>query len=478
MIGSIAKDPGAADSDSPSGSRAAAGVLERLDARWIGLAFVAVAIAVYVFSNPERQNFYNHFVWQAAAWLDGRVAITYPFDDGRVNNVYFQDVYPLPDQPGRALLPFPPLPAVALLPLVALFGLATNAALVAAVVGGLNAGLCWRMLTRVTASRGAAFLGTTFYGFGSVAWYAAMLGSTWFLAHVVASTFLFLAITAALDAERAGFAGTRNGRAAVVRLVDRRQFVAGLLFGTAALSRLTTIFGAPFFVFVGGGGRWLRRAFSVGLGAVIPVAILLAYNVATTGHFFNPAYEYLYRNEYRPDSSLYHPEWAIEDPRYIPQNAGVMLAWPPDSPLTQSVQCDGDPATGGSLPEYQRPSGLGILFDEHCPILRPDPIGMSLLLASPAYLLAIPALWSLSRRRLVAGALLAAGAIALINLMHFSQGWVQFGYRFSNDFAPFAMVPVALGIARLGVRPLSVLAVVASIVINAWGVYWGVTLGW
>ena len=31
--------------------------------------------------------------------------------------------------------------------------------------------------------------------------------------------------------------------------------------------------------------------------------------------------------------------------------------------------------------------------------------------------------------------------------MHFSQGWVQFGYRFSNDFAPFALILVALGIA-------------------------------
>ena len=69
-------------------------------------------------------------------------------------------------------------------------------------LGAVNVGLCWRMLIRVTPRRDAAALGTIFYGFGTVAWYAAMLGSTWFLAHVVASTFLFLGITAALDAER------------------------------------------------------------------------------------------------------------------------------------------------------------------------------------------------------------------------------------------------------------------------------------
>ena len=49
------------------------------------------------------------------------------------------------------------------------------------------------------------------------------------------------------------------------------------------------------------------------------------------------------------------------------------------------------------------------------------------------------------RRRLVAGAALAVAAIAFANLMHFSQGWVQFGYRFSNDFVPWALLLVAIG---------------------------------
>ena len=81
-------------------------------------------------------------------------------------------------------------------------------------------------------------------------------------------------------------------------------------------------------------------------------------------------------------------------------------------------------------------------------------------------------------------------AIAFVNLMHFSQGWVQFGYRFSNDFAPFALILVALGASRLGrwwpvvlllpavlFLPLGLL-VAASIVINFWGTTWGVILGW
>jgi uncharacterized membrane protein len=77
------------------------------------------------------------------------------------------------------------------------------------------------------------------------------------------------------------------------------------------------------------------------------------------------------------------------------------------------------------------------------------------------------------------GSALAVVAIAFVNLMHFSQGWVQFGYRFSNDFVPFALILVALGIERRGgARPLAIALVVASVAINLWGVWAGNVLGW
>ena len=44
-------------------------------------------------------------------------------------------------------------------------------------------------------------------------------------------------------------------------------------------------------MFVGGGGTFWRRAFSAGLGALLPMLGLLAYNLLSTGHLFNPAYD-------------------------------------------------------------------------------------------------------------------------------------------------------------------------------------------
>ena len=108
---------------------------------------------------------------------------------------------------------------------------------------------------------------------------------------------------------------------------------------------------------------------------------------------------------------------------------------------------------------------------------------MSVLLTSPAYLLAIPMIQRYGRSRLATGAVIAIVAVSVINLMHFSQGWVQFGYRFSNDVVPFALPLVVLGAERLASRrawgmALAVALIVVSIAVNLWGVLWSRLLGW
>jgi hypothetical protein len=204
------------------------------------------------------------------------------------------------------------------------------------------------------------------------------------------------------------------------------------------------------------------------------------YNVVTTGQVLHPAYDHLYRIESVGYPSLgYHPDWSAEDPRYVPQNLGIALfGLPVLAPSVLPESTSPDPT-----PVCVDPSGGRGLFDLACPLAVPRDTGMSVILTSPAYLLAIPALRRYGRSRLVTGAVLAVGFIALVNLMHFSQGWVQFGYRFSNDSAPFALILVALGFERLSIRhrwgvPLAMGLVVLSLGINLWGVMWSRLLGW
>ena len=465
------------------------GWLDRLPAIAVGVALVAIAAAAYWLPGSER--FYNHFVWQAEAFLQGRAMIDWPVQPsaGNPGDAYFQDVYPVygPDgQPIGALLPFPPLPAVVLMPFVAIWGLATDIRAVSVGLGAIDVGIAWWALGRLAVSRRIRLATTVFFAFGTVFWYAAQLGTTWFFAHVVAVTFALLAIGLALGGDRAVDADVvrlprpgdlvASATAALRdpgRLIDRRQLAAGLLFGLACTARLTVVFGAPFFLLVGGGGSWLRRAVSAGIGTAMPVAILLAYNVATTGDVFNPGYEYQYQLEARGYPSLdYHANWGIEDARYLPQNLVIMFLEPP------MILPSTTPSSVAPAPVCTQPDATRGLFETACPIATPRDIGMSILLTSPAYLLVIPALRG-RRSRLVAGAFLAVVGIGLVNLMHFSQGWVQFGYRFSNDFVPFALPLVAVGMARrnrVGLLGLGLIG--ASIMVNLWGVIWGNLLGW
>jgi hypothetical protein len=496
--------------------------------RWeraTGLTIAGLILLIYVVTNPNRHNFYEHFTWQAAAWLEGQIGIRYPvcLEDsqnpdcryrvasGQPYNDFFLDVLPQRDArgqlTGRALIPFPPLPALVLLPLVALYGLSTDAQLLAALLGGLDVWLAWWVLGALRLRLGLRAAVTVFFGLGTVFWYTSMLGTTWYFAHVVAVGLTLLALGIALGADRpavadalaavgagpqaAGpdgpapmggrvrstIAGIRTELGEGVRhgpwtLIDGRQFLAGFVLGLACLARLTVVFGLPFLAFVGAGGvrrggdtgkgGAVRRVLSAGLGAGLPILALVAYNLTTTGHIFHPAYEYLYRQEaYGYPELGYNPHWAIEDLRYIPQNLSLMLAGLPDV-----------------LPAC--PPGVAReAFSEACPFVIPRSVGMSILLTSPAYLLAIPAVRRAVRSRLIAGATIAVVAIAVVNLMHFSQGWVQFGYRFSNDFAPFALVLVGLGLAGIGrVRGWPGLLIAASLAVNAWGVAWGIILQW
>ena len=111
----------------------------------------------------------------------------------------------------------------------------------------------------------------------------------------------------------------------------------------------------------------------------------------------------------------------------------------------------------------------------------PVDLGTSILLSAPGLLLALFAFRWRGRTRLGIGTAVAVVLIAVFNLGHFSQGWVQWGYRFSLDFLPFLLPMVALGAARPSdgrPRRVAIVLLVAGGLVNLWGVTWGQILGW
>ena len=104
------------------------------------------------------------------------------------------------------------------MPFVAVWGLATDAQLIAAVIGAIDVAIAFWVLGRLPIRPRVRVATTLFLGLGTVLWYAAELGTTWYLAHVVAMGLTLLAIGVALS--------TRSGRcrcrpAATDRVVGR-----------------------------------------------------------------------------------------------------------------------------------------------------------------------------------------------------------------------------------------------------------------
>ena len=112
------------------------------------------------------------------------------------------------------------------------------------------------------------------------------------------------------------------------------------------------------------------------------------------------------------------------------------------------------------------------------PIPQPSPYGMSLLLASPAF---IYAAFVKGNHALRLGSWLAIGLVSIPTLLYYSQGWVQFGYRYMLDYMPFLLMLTALGFEHNQSRRstiIKVLLVAIAVVAGLWGRYWGTQLGW
>ena len=75
-------------------------------------------------------------------------------------------------------------------------------------------------------------------------------------------------------------------------------------------------------------------------------------------------------------------------------------------------------------------------------IVRPSPYGLSIFLTSPAF---IYAFFVKRKTWLTPACWLAIGLVTIPLFMHYSQGWVQYGYRFMLDYMPFLAILTVMG---------------------------------
>ncbi len=407
----------------------------------LALAVYGVAIGVY-FACASRQTLtahtpFNHFALLAESWLNRRLDLGGP-PPGYAQNNDFAEFG------GRWFIVFPPFPAVLLVPLVKLGGSAIRVQdgqffIWLAGVAPAVLFLCVEKLRRMgLTGRGTAFslAVSLLFAFGSVFFFTAEQGTVWFAAHVVGAAIAAIYVLAALDAER--------------------PVVAGLMVGIGFLTRAPLLYAVPLFVFeavrvclpadfAGGSGRlalaralWTgldrRRCMGLLLAFGVPLAVVLAlaawYNRARFGDPLEFGYRYL--------TVLWRPrmeKWGLFSYHYLGKNLGVVLT---SLPWVAKAPAD---------PRFQ--------INAH---------GLALWVTTPLYLwLLWPRKWTKVHWALT----LTALSVAIPTLFYQNTGWVQFGYRFSNDYAVFLFCLLAIGGFRLG--PLFHAAAVWSLIVNSFG---------
>lgn len=404
--------------------------------------FVVAFVVLASFSSQRflRQSAAPHFVYQAQAWMEGRLDVDPQVlpnmeDWACVRMVNGDKVRctgrPLPTD--RWFVSFPSFPAVAMLPFVALHGYQFNDTSFGVIVGALAVALFFSLL-RFLAKEGETERNRNenvalalILAFGTLFFYCAIRGEVWFSAEVmgVALTCLYV----------------RNSVRA------HRPLLAGLFFSMATLTRTPLLFTGLFFVLEalcpGPEPRlaqlkalarnWKPAAKKLGLftlGAAPLAGLAAAYNVYRYGRLSEFGHAYLFNNRVNADidrTGLFNWE-------YLPRNLEAAFFKLPSMSLS--------------------PLKLGY-----------DPHGLTLLLTLPLLVfLLVPK----TRPRLHWPVWLTVAVCALPGLFYQNTGYMQFGFRFSLDYTPYLLLLFALG--GWSLRNRAVMAAVAlGVLVNFWG---------
>ena len=425
------------------GERAEPGseALPRRDARaWLLrhrtelLLFVGAFLVLACFSGQRflRQSAAPHFIYQARAWLDGRLdvdpAVLPNLEDWacvRPPNVRCQG---RSAQPGdRWYVSFPPVPAVVMLPFVALHGYQFNDTSFTVALAALALVLAYRFLRTLVPSPDAAGLALVL-GFGTLFFSCAIRGEVWFTAEILGTVFTFLYLNASVRA--------------------RAPLQAGVWYALATLTRTPLVFSLVFFLleWLTPGGEQSRRQqleevkqhprahlrtlMRFVLGA-LPLAIAAAaLNQVRFGHLGEFGHAFLFNNRVNADIDQHGLFNFIYLPRNL-ESAFLMLPrirWNP-------------------------------------PVLDYDPNGLSLLLTLPwLVLLFLPR----QKHRLQLPLWVTVAACALPGLLYQNNGYMQFGFRFSLDYTPYLLT--LLAVSGWGFRRWPLRAAVAlGVLVNFWG---------
>ncbi len=368
-----------------------------------------ITFAVYLFFNTGEQKHLNYFVPLADAFLQGRL---YLID----NPPWLNELIPINN---HFFVVYPPLPAILLMPFVYIFGTNFPQPLFSIIIASINVSLSFLVIIKLFHSKRIALSIAIIYAFGSMQFYHAVMGSAWYIAHIIAMFFIWLML---------------------LNLQSKRKnyLIVGLLLGCAYWSRLPAILAIIFPLLF----YWedfiqlkpklvihFKSLLLLGLGIGIFVLLNALYNYLRFGVPYDISYQLL-------------P--IFEEPWYKHGLFNVV-----------------------NIPIHLKEIFFSVpAFTTTWPYIIPSLNVMAIWFVMPSIILIFFASY---KKRIVLVSLITVLIMSLPGLMHGSNGFSQFGFRFSLDYLPFTLLLIAAGINKK-TWPLVVLVIILGTIINVLGI--------
>ncbi len=379
-----------------------------------------VSFAVYWATSEGYATYYNYYVRLADAFLHGRLYLLQ-------NPSWLNELIPNPHGPGWYVV-YPPLPAFLMTPFVAIWGLNLNQTLFGFFFAAATVPLAYLVAKDVSKKptgmqpkhEGAYVWFAVLFGFSTLFWYLASIGSVWLIAQVISAFFLFLALHEAFN--------------------KNRPLLVGLLVGASYWCRLPTILGIFFFA----GLAISTQANSSWIGKFKASLPSLAKMAAGAGTFV--IFDFIY-NFVRFGTVFDVGYWMIpgllSEPWYIYGRFSLLY-----------------------IPDNLRPFLTGLpTLTATAPYILVPMAGIAIWFTTPAFIFALkaklkdPVTW---------WSWIAIISIAMVIFTDAATGW-GFGYRYAMDFYPFLFVLTVRGMGT-NLKWYHKVLIILGIIINAWGV--------